>query len=98
MLRNLCLIKTVKSVTKSLRNRNKFSSLASVQQTDDEALWVKSPLQHVPPILGYTVPEIIRENAGAWGNIPAFVSYPYELFRYMNECIILFPICFFTNM
>jgi len=40
---------------------------------EDESLWVKSPLPDIPTVTGFTIPEIIRENIGDWGSLPAFV-------------------------
>ncbi|ODM92779.1 putative 4-coumarate--CoA ligase 3 [Orchesella cincta] len=47
-------------------------SAKSLYEDADASLWVKSPLQDVSTVVGYTVPEIIRENLGGWGHLPAF--------------------------
>lgn len=51
-----------------------WSTAAALEQ-DEELNWVKPRphLGHVDPVLGITVPEIIRQNIGPWGNLIAFV-------------------------
>lgn len=48
---------------------------AKTSQYDEESLWVRSNKADIPTVVGYTVPEIIRENLGGWGNLPAFVCH-----------------------
>jgi len=57
---------------------NKFFSLSpttyNVSGKDDKSLWVASPYPEIKPVVGLTVPELIREVRGPWGKLPAFVS------------------------
>jgi len=41
---------------------------------DDEKLWVKSPLGDVSTVVGFTMPELLREEMGDFGSLTAFVS------------------------
>ncbi|CAL8108931.1 unnamed protein product [Orchesella dallaii] len=48
------------------------TSAKPLYEDADASLWVRSPLQDVSTVVGYTVPEIIRENLNGWGHLPAF--------------------------
>lgn len=57
------------------RFQRHFSSpAASLVRQGEEDLWVKSKLPDVEAVTGLTIPELIRENFGSWGNLVAFVS------------------------
>lgn len=65
---------------RKLHNNPPFSnsSAASVTATKpvelgDEHLWVRSSKPDVKPVVGFTVPEILRETMNGWGHLPAFV-------------------------
>lgn len=71
-------------------NTSAFPAAKSVQY-DEESLWVRSSKPNVDRVVGYTVPEIIRENLGGWGHLPAYVrledKYKY-FFTVPNICML----------
>lgn len=75
MLRGLNAVRTLLSKTHPKEQVKLFSIATKPSTLDDESLWVKSPLPDVETVVGYTIPEIIRENIGPWGNLPAFVCF-----------------------
>lgn len=67
-------VKAQRALRLSPLTNGQSTSSAPLQRDDSESsLWVGSKLGHCDPVVGITVPEILRQNMGSWGKLPAFV-------------------------
>lgn len=53
--------------------RRRSTSASAALHQDEDPNWVKSQLESVDCVKGFTIPEIIRQNMGGWGKLTAFV-------------------------
>ncbi|OXA41756.1 probable 4-coumarate--CoA ligase 3 [Folsomia candida] len=55
--------------------RRRSTSASAALHQDEDPNWVKSQLESVDCVKGFTIPEIIRQNMGGWGKLTAFESH-----------------------
>lgn len=60
----------------TIPNPSAASIPAVKQRVEEESLWVRSNKGDCAAVVGYTVPEILRERISGWGHLPAYVRDP----------------------